>query len=516
MTIMLVFTAGGLAAGELDVLPLGDAERAFALGSGHTGEIVDARSGETVSVEQMAEAMASARVVLIGEDHTHLGQKHLHGRILDALAEVQPNLVLGMEFFRRSDREVLDRWGAGEIEDDDLLKETEWYDRGTYRWGYYRPIMDVARRRGIPVVGLNVPREIPRTVNRRGLDALSDDQKAEIGEVSVEGSPQHRYLIGRYFGDTVAMMPPQWFDNMYAAQCVWDVVMARSILDVLPEGGTVVVVVGAGHVAYDLGIVRRILAEAGGPAMEVATFCPVQAPIPPEESDEPTGHPMGGDREGDTGPQAVFARSLADFVGVFESTGGVEAWPTLGLRLKEGEAGTPMVSMVWPDSFAEDAGFASGDEIVDLNGRSLVGLSDLRWKLAGIEWGDRVDLRVLRGEETLDLAIVLAPQPVAEDRETAPGWTVEPVEPFGLGATEVVVADESPEPTTVLVSQTEGPSWAVTRLDGVPQAMHTLDDAGRILRSVFLEPQVDGAVEVVYTRDETGTITEILRLGRGQ
>lgn len=505
--------------GELDVLPLGDPDLAFVLGSGHQGEIIESATGEVVTLEAMAQKLGSARVVLIGEEHTHLGQKTFHAEVLDALAEVQPNLVLGMEFFRRSDNEALKRWGKGEIDDDSLLRETGWYDRGTYRWGYYQEIMDVARRRSIPVAGLNIPRDIPRTVNRRGLDALDADQKALVGDVVVDDSPQHRYLIGRYFGDTVAMMPPQWFGNMYAAQCLWDTVMARSILEVLPEGGTVVVVVGSGHVAFDLGIVRRIseeLAVRGEADIKVATFCPIQAPIPPADSEEPSGHPMGGDREGDTKPLAVFTRSMADFVGVFQATGGVDAWPTLGLKLKEGEAGEPTVSIAWPDGRGAAAGFETGDVIVDFNGVEPKTLSDLRMMLAGLEWGARADLRVQRGEEAIDLAMLLVPDPVQVDRLVAPGWKVEPVDPQSLGTTETVtVAEVGPEELTVLQSKDETLRWVVRWRDGVAQELHMLDDNGRIARSLWLSPLDDGAVEIVFHRGEEGDLISSERLDRG-
>lgn len=505
-------------ADELEVLPLGDPGRAFVLGSGHPGEIIDSATGEEVTLEAMAQVLASAKVVLLGEKHTHLGQKMLQARILDALAEIQPNLVLGMEFFRRSDEEALMRWGSGEIDDEGLLREAEWYDRGSYRWEYYREIMDVARRRSIKVAGLNIPRDIPRTVNRKGLDALDADQKKLVGEVVIDNSPQHRFLVGRYFGETVAMMPPQWFGNMYAAQCLWDTVMARSIVDVAPEGGTVVVVVGSGHVAYDLGIARRIgeeMTARGEPDIEVSTFCPVQAPIPSADSEEPAGHPMGGDREGDAQPQAIFVRSLADFVGVFQATGGIDAWPTLGLKLKEGDGGEPMVSIAWPDGRAAAVGFESGDVIVDFNGVEPKNLSDLRMMLAGLEWGDRVDLRVRRGEETLDLVMLLVPDPVLEDRQVAPGWTVEPVEALTPESAEAVMAVEV-EPEEVIVLQSKGETfrWVVRWRDGEAQELHMLDDAGRVNRSRYLVPLEDGAVEIVFNRDPQGRVRSTDRLSR--
>ena len=271
--------------------------------------------------------------------------------------------------------------------------------------------MEVARTHGMTVVGANVPREIPRLVNRSGLDGLSEEQRAEIGVVATDGSPQHRYLISRYFGDTVAMLPPGWFDNMYAAQCLWDVVMARSILGEVAPDKTVVLVVGSGHIAYDLGIPRRLDEErdaAGLPRLQIATFCPATAPAPDPEG-EPSGHPMGGGHaagEDDSAP-ALFALSLADYVGVFDDRGGIEAFPTVGLKLKQDDEDHPVVSMVWPDTLAEEVGFKSGDRVLDVNGAEPESLGELRFLIAGIEWGQRLGIRVQRGDEMIEVAALL-------------------------------------------------------------------------------------------------------------
>jgi uncharacterized iron-regulated protein len=519
--LLLLFVLCGLvataAASEIDLLPLGDPDRAYLQAGAMPGEIVDTSTGEVVSVAALAEHVASARVILLGEEHTHLGQKHRIAEILNALAEVQPNLVLGMEFFLEEDRELLAQWGRGEIGGDTFLREVGWYDRGAYRWGYYEPIMEVARRRSIPVVGLNVPREIPRAVNRGGLASLTDEQRARVGVVEVEGSPQHRYLIGRYFGDTIVQMPPRWFDNMYAAQCLWDTVMARSILKELPEDGALVVVVGSGHVAYDLGIGRRIADERrrlGEPDLEVVTYCPIQAPIPDPDGEGMGGHPMGGSGEQAGGAPAVFSRSLADFVAVFENMGGVEAWPTMGLRLKEGDGGVPVVSIAWPDSRAAEAGFETGDVIVDLNGETPADLADFRMMLARLEWGERVDVQVRRNEQTLHLVSLLVPDPVKEEREVAPGWMVEPAAAFDPASAIAVSAGDSGEETVHSILEGELGSWVVARADGVPVHAYELDEALRVSRSLHLEPLADGAVELRYRRDDDGMVVSTERLDR--
>jgi uncharacterized iron-regulated protein len=511
--------AYGAAAGELDLLPIGDSALAMRLGSAYDGEFYDSRQGRTVTLEEMAQAMARARVVLLGEDHTDIAQKEFHARLLEAVAAVKPDLILGMEFFLRSDLELLTTWGNGELDGEDFLRRVGWYDRGGYRWEYYRPVMEAARSLGVPVVGLNVPREIPRAVNRGGLDGLTDEQQLEVGDVITDDSPQHRFLISRFFGETVAMLPPGWFDNMYAAQSLWDVVMARSILGRLEEGATMVVIAGSGHVAFELGISRRLadeLAATGGSKIQVATFCPVYAP-PPDPNGRPAGHPMGSHGEGmgeDRGKPAQFVRSLAHFVGVFPDTGGLEAYPRLGLRLKE-DGDQPVVSMAWPDTLAETAGFASGDRIVDVNGDRPEDLSDLRMMLSRLQWRERVGFSIEREGEQLEIGLLLYPAVDLTEEEVAPGWTVETAASFEAEASSPVERiDDADRPRYRLVGQDGILRWVELRSGDVLEEVHELDDAGMVYRSLLRTPEPDGAVELRYSRGEDGSVKEVTRIDR--
>jgi uncharacterized iron-regulated protein len=498
---------------ELDLLPLGDSERAFLLGSAAPGGFYDTHAGQELSFDEMIDKFAKARVVLLGEEHTSMAQKLMHARILEALAERGVKLMLGMEFFVRDDNPSLASWTTGELDQEQLLDATGWYERGSYHFELYRPVMAVARKHEIPVVGLNVPREIARAINRGGIDGLSDEQRAEIGELNTGGSAQHRYLISRYFGETVAMLPPAWFNNMYTAQSMWDVVMARSILGALQDDVTMVVIVGSGHVAYDLGIPRRIdeeLASQGKEQLPVEVLCPVTAPAPDPEG-EPAGHPMGG--MGGSGPApAQFVRSLADVVAVFTSA--VEPFPRLGLSLKENDEGI-VISMVLPDTKAKHAGFSSGDQVVDINGIIPSSLSHLRRLLAVQEWGQRLDLRIDRGEESFDIALLLYPQVESAETSVAAGWQLEPVAELDpTGSEPVVSVDAEQIVRRVLVSQDGTPQrvevWRGKLLDEV----HELDDNHRVARSLYRQPLLDGAVEIHYQRAADGSVTDTSRYNR--
>ena len=515
-TLCALVVTGQLVASELEMLPIGDPERALAVASAPAGGFYDCRQGREASLAEVAASLARARVILLGEEHTSMDQKLVLAQLVEALAGQVPKLILGMEFFQRSDAETLAKWGRGELAGDEFLLAVKWYDRGGYRYEYYAPMMEMAQRHHLGVVGLNVPREVTSAVRMGGLEALSEEQKTEVGPVETGGSPEHRYLISRYFGDTVGQMPGAWLENMYAAQCVWDVVMARSILDNLDDDATMVVVVGAGHVAYDLGIARRIREERearGLPPLAVATYCPVVAPAVSSD-EEPSGHPMG-DAKMTPQSRALFSRGLADFVGAFPDAGGVETFPRLGVKIEESDD-VPTIRMVWPDTVAEDAGFTAGDKIVDVNGQGAGDLPHLRLVLARLEWGQRVDLRVRRGEETRDVAALLYPEVHDTETTTAPGWEVRTVDPG------------EPQPGAP-VTAAEGSSVVERRLlllqGGVPQRVevwsgesvvevHELDPQAHVSRSLFRSPRPDGTVEVRYHRGEAGEVTGVERLDR--
>lgn len=519
ITVMLLAVVGAVA-GELDQLPLGDPQRAYLVGIARAGQLYDCRAGTVVAEDAVVDELAGGRVILLGEEHTRLDQKGLQARLLARLADRLPHLLLGMEFFQRGDDEVLTEWNTGKLDGDEFLLASQWYDRGGYNWSYYAPVMEAARKHGVPVVGLNVPREIPRTVSRKGFAGLTPEQSAEVGPVDTGGSPQHHYLIRRYFGDTVGMVPSAWLARMYAAQCVWDVVMARSILDKLPSNGTMVVVVGSGHVAYGLGIARRIheeLASRGQPDIPVTTLCPATAPAPQPEGENPHGHPMPGSHPGGAaaGPPALFSRSLADVVAVFPDHGGVEAVPRIGLKLEEAKDGI-VVKRAWPDTASAAAGLKKGDRVLDLNGVVPSDIHRLRLALARLRWGDRFDMRVERDGKEIDCTDLLEPEIESTETTLAPGWKVEPVKGFAPAAPTAVKSAGKPawaaenrlvlhDGNAVRVETWEGETLA---------AVHDLDSDGRVTRSLYRDRREDGAVQIRYERGADGAVISTTRLDR--
>ncbi|MFN3431207.1 MAG: ChaN family lipoprotein, partial [Candidatus Sericytochromatia bacterium] len=131
--------------------------------------------GTRASVADVAQAMATADVVYLGEEHddpvAHRLQSELLAQACDRAGK-RP-VALAMEMFERDVQLVLDEYLADAIREKDLLTDARpWPNYATD----YRPLVEFAKSRGIPVIAANAPKRYVSRVGRlgqSGIDGLS-------------------------------------------------------------------------------------------------------------------------------------------------------------------------------------------------------------------------------------------------------------------------------------------------------------------------------------------------------
>ncbi len=221
--------------------------------------IIDMLMGEPVPPEIMLRDLASVRVIYLGEIHTITRHHLVQEEIISKLADMGLKLALGMEMFGAAQQPILDKWQKGSESFAHLMK-----DLGHGYWTNlkdYRSLVLSARRRKIPILGLNAPDLLVHKLARKGIGALSAAERKKLPEGFQEVDPDHERLlrlrlrVHRAFkGKSLA--------RIVLAQALRDATMARSVARFLssPEGRdrTVVVVAGAGHVNYGFGIPDRL------------------------------------------------------------------------------------------------------------------------------------------------------------------------------------------------------------------------------------------------------------------
>jgi uncharacterized iron-regulated protein len=182
--------------------------------------------------DELLAELAKLDAVCVGEHHDdphhHWAQLRITTDLVERATHSGRELGIGFEMFDRTDQPLLAKWEQQKLDTEALLEQSHWERDWGYPFGFYRPLLDVARQRQLGVVALNAPRDVTRRIARGGLDALDDKQRDQLPELDF-GHAEHRAA----FEQAMKEHPHGGADpdNLYAAQVVWDETMAHSAVD---------------------------------------------------------------------------------------------------------------------------------------------------------------------------------------------------------------------------------------------------------------------------------------------
>ncbi|WP_203299538.1 ChaN family lipoprotein [Marinobacter sediminum] len=240
--------------------------------------IVDADKGTSLSIAALADALTEADVIVVGEYHGHHGAHLLQSRLQAELHRQNPDLALTMEQFDLDRRRELDRYLAGETGEAELIEDANAWDN--YR-ASYRPLIELAKARTIPVIAANAPSQVVRCVGRQGpdyLDTLPEDVRAQLPANPFTDIPGYREKFvtaltgGHGIGEEGLNERMQ---NTYKAQLLRDNTMAVEILRARERypGHQILHLTGTFHSEERLGTVALLKQRA--PELDVVVLTPI-------------------------------------------------------------------------------------------------------------------------------------------------------------------------------------------------------------------------------------------------
>ena len=121
--------------------------------------------------------VSNKRIIYTGEQHDQFAHHAIQLKVIKGLHAKNKRLAVGMEMFQRPFQGALDDYIAGRISEKEFLKKSEYFKRWAFDYNLYKPILDFAREEKIPVVALNIRREIIDKVSKSGLVSLSGAEK---------------------------------------------------------------------------------------------------------------------------------------------------------------------------------------------------------------------------------------------------------------------------------------------------------------------------------------------------
>ena len=250
-----ILTTGVIAACSRDTLGMRGPAPAPVVG--HKTLSVDPADPD--ALDRVLDRLAGRRAILIGETHDRYDHHQNQLAVIRGLRERGQDVAIGMEFFQTPFQPHLDAFLAGEINEKQLLKKTEYYSRWRYDYRLYREILEYARAQGMPLVALNAPTELVAQVSREGLEALTPEERAGLVVAPPGGDRAYEARLRPIF-ELHGTLDEARFKRFADVQRLWDAHMARTASDFLAQnpGKRLVILAGSGHVVYRDAIPDRI------------------------------------------------------------------------------------------------------------------------------------------------------------------------------------------------------------------------------------------------------------------
>ena len=230
--------------------------------------------GKNVKYQNMIETVSSADVIFFGELHDNPIAHWLEYEVTADLHKTTGDrLILGAEMFETDDQLVLNEYLSRKYEADKFEAEVKlWKNYKTD----YKPLVEFARKNGLPFIATNIPRRYASMVSRRGfevLDSLTAEAKELIAPLPISYDPELKCYKDMMSMHGMPAMGGKPNVNLPKAQAIKDATMAYFIIENLEQGRTFIHYNGAYHSENYSGIIHYL--NIYRPGIRVATMTSV-------------------------------------------------------------------------------------------------------------------------------------------------------------------------------------------------------------------------------------------------
>lgn len=254
-----------------------------------TGRIWDPKAERFVGPEAVAERVARARFVLLGEKHDNPDHHRLQAWILEAIVRSGRRPVVAFEMLDEDADAALEEYLRGSPSDaPGLGAAVGWDERGWPSWEIYLPIAEVALANGLPIVTAGLAKAEVRRISHEGLAALPQALRERM-RLDRRLPPEVESRLAEEIRRAhCGMAGEETVRAMIDVQRARDAFMASRLLEVAGEDGAVVIA-GAGHVRRYPGVPSDLELHVPREAVLSIAFVEVErgVEVPGSKADAP-------------------------------------------------------------------------------------------------------------------------------------------------------------------------------------------------------------------------------------
>jgi uncharacterized iron-regulated protein len=235
------------------------------------GKIIDTQTGVETDVNSLIKDISTHDVIYLSEKHDNPDQHHIQTRVIQGLIEKGLPPTLGFEFFSMEDTpDLLNFVDAGNVVHSkkiekmiaaDLRKKLGWDTQPDKLWQYYYDLLTLAKKEGLPVAGIDLPRNLKKRITRKGIEGITPIEREQIFSTHLSDAAYKTYMFSIFKAVHCGMGNEKMQSRLYDTWVARNDRMARSITRLQALGkGPIVIIIGGGHTEYGLGVINRVAA----------------------------------------------------------------------------------------------------------------------------------------------------------------------------------------------------------------------------------------------------------------
>lgn len=230
--------------------------------SGDNYRVFDGK-GKPSDISEIVSSLENVDVVFLGEQHddavAHAIQLEIFRRAVEQYS-AKRRVALSLEMFERDVQVVVNEYLSGQVTETHFMSSSRPW--GNYKTDY-RPLVEIAKEKRLPVIAANAPRRYVNMVSRGGRDTLTGLTKEAKAWLAPLPYAESSEVYAKKFK---ALMGPSaeaqmGIDKILASQSLWDATMANSVSEFLKKNKDPLVVHlnGSFHTESRLGTVEHLL-----------------------------------------------------------------------------------------------------------------------------------------------------------------------------------------------------------------------------------------------------------------
>ncbi len=235
------------------------------------GKIINARTGAQTDFESLIKDISTYDVIYLSEKHDNPAHHHIQHKVINSLIEKGLNPTIGFEFFSMENTpDLLNFVDAGKVThskkietiiEKDLRKKLGWDTHSDRLWKFYYDLLQIAKKEHLQVAGIDLPKTLKKRITRKGINGITPIEKELIFSTQLTNKAYKDYMFSIFKAVHCGMSHGKMQSRQYDTWVARNDKMALSISRLHKHRkGPVVIIIGGGHTAYDLGVVNRVTA----------------------------------------------------------------------------------------------------------------------------------------------------------------------------------------------------------------------------------------------------------------